>query len=125
MFIKELIIKSIKKGLIDAIHSYGEKKDFQRKDAISALNELRKNGCKLDIWIDHAYSSSNLCKNRFYGKGDVPQEKEYHFDLTRDFGIKFIWTERFTNIIGQGTPVKILDLLNIYDNNYPYYSLKN
>lgn len=122
---KKIIIEDIKKGWIDSIHSFGEKKDFSRMDAFKVLNELEYNNCKLECWIDHAQSKSNLCKFRFFGKGDIKGKIEYHFDLTKKFGIKFIWTERLTNIIGQGVPLTLNSLWEIYDIRYPMYSLIN
>ncbi|MHA1381236.1 MAG: hypothetical protein ACTSRG_22955 [Candidatus Helarchaeota archaeon] len=122
---KDVIIEHIKNGMIDAIHSYGEKRDFSRRDALKALKELEQYNCKLDIWIDHAESRSNFCKYRFIGKGDIPEAKEYHFDLTKNFGIKFIWTERLTRVIGQGVPLSFRSLLKIYDKKYPLDSSIN
>lgn len=122
---KKTILKYIKEGAIDAIHSFGEKRDFTRADAIRTLEELKQNGCRLQIWIDHARSKSNLCKYRFFGKGDIPTAKEYHADLMRDYGIKFIWTERLTNIIGQGAPLGFGSILLIFDKDYPFHSSLN
>jgi hypothetical protein len=122
---KNTIIDDIRKGLIDAIHSFGEKNDFTRQDALLTLKTLKEENCKLQVWIDHAESKSNLCKYRFFGKGDMPGEDEYHFDLIRSYGVKFIWTERLTNIIGQGVPLKWRNILEIYDRRYPLDSVKN
>lgn len=122
---KNTIIDDIRKGLIDAIHSFGEKNDFTRQHALLTLKALKEKNCKLQVWIDHAESKSNLCKYRFFGKGDMPGEDEYHFDLLKSYGIKFIWTERLTNIIGQGVPLKWKSILEIYDRKYPLDSMKN
>jgi hypothetical protein len=122
---KNTIIDDIRKGLIDAIHSFGEKNDFTRQDALLTLKTLKEENCKLQVWIDHAESKSNLCKYRFFGKGDMPGEDEYHFDLIRSYGVKFIWTERLTNIIGQGVPLKWRNILEIYDRRHPLDSVKN
>lgn len=122
---RNIIIEHIKNGMIDAIHSYGDKGDFNRQDALNVLEELKRHNCKLKIWIDHAQSKSNLCKYRFFGMGDLKGTEEYHFDLTKDFGIQFIWTERLTNIIGQGVPFSLRSLLDIYDEGHPVYSLVN
>ncbi len=119
---KTAILKYIKDGVIDAIHSYGERKCFSRQDALKVLEELKRNNCCLKIWIDHAESPSNFCKYRFPGKGDLTAEKEYHADLTKDYGIKFIWTERLTNIIGQDTSLSLAALWQIYNRNEPVKS---
>ncbi|MFC2162011.1 hypothetical protein ACFLRX_10215 [Acidobacteriota bacterium] len=122
---KNIIIEHIKNGMIDGIHSYGEVDDFSRDHALMTINELKQNSCKLDIWIDHAQSKSNFCKYRIPGLGDIPGKNEYHFDLTKEYGIRFIWTERLTNIIGQGMPISFKSFLKIYDRNYPMYSIVN
>jgi hypothetical protein len=122
---KKIIIDHIKKGMIDAIHSFGEKKDFTRKDALLALKDLKENDCKLEVWIDHAESNSNFCKYRYFGKGDIPGSPEYHFDLTKKYGVKFIWTERLTNLIGQAVPLRLKSILGIYDTAFPIHSMVN
>lgn len=122
---KNTIICDIKKGLIDAIHSFGDKPSFSRQDALRTLDVLKENDCRLTVWIDHAESKSNLCKYRFSGKGDFPNQSEYHLDLTKTYGIKFIWTERLTNIIGQGVPLRCKSVWEIYDRRYPLDTMKN
>jgi len=121
---KELIVEHIKRGYIEGIHSFGEMKCFKREDAQKAINFLVKNDCNLKMWIDHADAASNLCKYRYYGKGDLDQEKEYHLDLLIDYGIRYVWTERLTNIIGQETRLTPNHLLQLFDRNYRKSSLK-
>lgn len=116
---KETIIAQIQSGEIDAIHSFGEKNDFSRRDAETALAELRQSNCRINIWIDHAESPSNLCKHRFVGHGDSPDRREYHFDLLYNFGIRYIWTERLSNIVGQETPLTVQSVLRIFDKSHP------
>ena len=74
MMLQTIILKrsDIRKGSIDAIHSYGEKKDFTRSDALKTLEELKRNKCFPKLWVDHAHAKSNLCKHHYFGKGDVP-----------------------------------------------------
>lgn len=121
---KDLIIEHIRKGYIEAFHSFGEKKNFEREDAKKAIKFLVNNGCHLKMWIDHADAASNLCKYRFYGKGDLKKEKEYHFDLLLDYGIRYVWTERLTNLIGQENCLKPTHLLQLIDWNNTKASLK-
>ncbi|MBI5577876.1 MAG: hypothetical protein HY895_01875 [Deltaproteobacteria bacterium] len=112
---KDAIVAQIRSGQIDALHSFGEKSNFTRADAVRALDELERYGCRVRIWIDHADASSNLCKFRSCGRGDDRDRPEYHSDLLKRYGIRFIWTERLTNIVGQGVPLRLESLLCIYD----------
>ena len=121
---QQIIIDHIKKGYIEALHSFGEMKCFDRKDAENAINFLVQNDCYIKIWIDHADSISNLCKYRFYGKGDLQEEKEYHLDLLLGYGVKYIWTERLTNIIGQGNSITRKHLKQLFDSGFKKNSSK-
>ncbi|MDD5065735.1 MAG: hypothetical protein PHF84_01685 [bacterium] len=112
---KKIIIEHIRNGNIEAFHGYGEKDDFIRKDAQRTLAELRKNDVFLKMWIDHASFPGNLCKYRCFGKGDIPGQKEYHLDLTADYGVKYIWTDSLTSIVGQDAPVTLKSILLIID----------
>jgi len=121
----QIIEKFIKAGYIDFIHSYGEKPDFTRKDAIKAIEELRKNGCKVDVWVDHATTVDNLGDDRTLGLGDHPDSTAYHSDLTLDYGIKFVWLGRVTMIVGQSVPITLATFASIYDRDHPIHSLVN
>jgi hypothetical protein len=120
---RNAIVAQIKAGQIDALHSFGEKSDFTRSDAVRVLSELERCGCRVRIWIDHADSPSNLCKFRSCGRGDDLSRPEYHSDLLKKYGIKFIWTERLTNVVGQGVPLRLGSLTGIYDPRHAKDSL--
>lgn len=119
------IIRFIKAGYIDFLHSYGKKSNFTRKDAIAALQELTDNECKVDVWIDHTRSIDNLGDYRTFGKGDHPESTAYHADLTLPYGIKFVWLGRVTMVIGQSVPINLRIFTNIFDPEHPYQSFVN
>ena len=121
----QIVKKFIKTGYIDFMHSYGEKADFTRKDAIQAIKELNKNRCEVDVWVDHAITVDNLGDDDTFGLGDHPDSTAYHSDITLAYGIKFVWLGRITTVIGQSAPVTLKTFSSIYDSLYPIDSLKN
>ena len=122
---RSAILEQIRGGTIDVIHSYGEKKDFSRRDVKPVWEELRKHGCKVEVWVDHKDASSNLCKYRCNGLGDLPQCPEYHMDLTVQSGIRFIWTDRLTNLVGQEVPFNWKSVSILYDPQHAWDSFIN
>ena len=123
--VKETIIAYIKSGQIDFLHSYGKKSDFTREDAINALEELRRNNCRVDVWVDHDKSLSNLGDDVTFGFGDRRDSKAYHADMTIDYGIKFVWLGRVTMIVGQSVPVTVRTFISMFDSRQPLHSLIN
>lgn len=120
-----IIGKFIKAGYIDFMHSYGEKTDFARKDAIKAIEELNNNQYKVDVWVDHAKTPDNLGDDHTFGLGDHPGSIVYHSDLTLAYGIKFVWLGRITTVIGQSVPITLKTFFSVYDSRHPVDSLKN
>ncbi len=121
----QIIKKFIKAGYIDFLHSYGEKDDFTRKDAIKAIEELNNNQYKVDIWVDHARTPDNLGDDTTFGSGDHPDSTAYHSDLTLAYGIKFVWLGRITTVIGQSVPITLKTFSSVYDSRHPVQSLIN
>ncbi len=121
----QIIGKFIKAGYIDFLHSYGEKDDFTRKDAINAIEELNNNRYKVDVWVDHAKTPDNLGDDTTFGLGDHPDSTAYHSDLTLAYGIKFVWLGRITTIIGQSVPISLKTFSSVYDSRHPVQSLIN
>lgn len=115
----------IQSGYIDVMHSYGKKSDFTREDAIRSLAELKKNNCKIDVWVDHDKSISNLGDDVTFGLGDHPDSKAYHADLTIRYGIRFAWLGRVTMISGQGVPITMRTFTSIFDASHPIESFVN
>jgi len=100
----EIIKEYIRKGYIDALHSYGQfaANTFERKYGVEAIEYLKKNNLKFDVWIQHGgHENTNNVGPWPWQLGDNPDTKEYHTDLTVPFGIKFFWTGQMTHCIGQ------------------------
>ena len=99
------IIKDyIRKGYIDALHSYGQfsKDVFQREYAINAIKYLNDNNLKFDVWIQHGgHENTNNVGPWAWQLGDNPGSKEYHTDITVPYGVKYFWTGQMTHCIGQ------------------------
>jgi len=121
----QIIEKFIKDGYIDFMHSYGEKADFTREDAIRAIEELSKRQCKVDVWVDHARTIDNLGDDETFGLGDHPDSIAYHSDITLNYGIKFVWLGRITTVIGQSVPITLKTFSSIYDPSHSFGSLVN
>ncbi|NPV27437.1 MAG: hypothetical protein HPY81_08355 [Firmicutes bacterium] len=119
------IIKYYRAGWIDSIHTYGDfiRMDnspgpFSRTMAQEALKELKANGIKVEVWIDHGNQSNIqnfVLSNRptmKYMQGDNPECRQYyHTDLLADYGIRFGWGPCM-NTIGRDTmlyPRKLRD----------------
>jgi hypothetical protein len=119
------ILKLIKKGRIDVIHSFGKKSDFTREDAIKAIDELDNQNSNIDVWIDHTKSIDNMGDDVTFGLGDHADSNAYHADLTLAYGIKFLWLGRVTMVVGQSVPVAWRNFLSVYDSNFPFYSFLN
>lgn len=99
-FIKEKILD----GTIDCIHSYGHfaKGTFDRSFAEKAIKTLKENDIKIEVFVNHG-GPENLNNMGPVSSqlGDNPDAKEYHSDLTLDYGIKFLWSGNMTHCIGQ------------------------
>jgi len=121
----QTIIRFIKAGRIDVMHSYGEKLGFSRKDAVKALEELKRNHCKVDVWVDHDRVVSNFGKDVTFGLGDVVDSEAYHADLTIAYGIKFVSLGRVTSIVAQSVPITLRIFVDIFDSDHFIHSLVN
>jgi len=119
----KVIKRFIETGYIDCIHSYGEKEDFTRKDAIRAIEELNKNRLKVDVWVDHDTTRDNLGDDCTFGLGDHRGSVVYHSDLTIAYGIKFAWLGRLTMVTGQSAPITFRSFTGIYNPDHPIPSL--
>ena len=123
--IQEAIRDQIRKGYVDFLHSYGQKSNFDRNDAIRAIKDLEKNNLKLDVWIDHDHVINNLGDDVNSGLGAHPSSNAYHADLTLHYGIKFACLGRLTMIVGQATQITPEAFTSIYDPDHPLHSVRN
>ncbi len=121
---REVIEAFIKAGYIDCLHSYGDGVGL-RGDAVRALEELERNACKLDVWVDHARAPSNLGKDVTPGFGDVVGSPIYHADATLAYGIRFVWRGRTSSIVGHGVPFTAGSFMRIGDPAHPGHSVIN
>lgn len=100
----EIIKGYIQKGSIDALHSFGQfaNNTFKRQYAQNAIKYLQENNIQIDVWIQHGgHENTNNVGPWPWQLGDNPLTKEYHTDLTVNYGIKFYWTGQMTHCIGQ------------------------
>jgi hypothetical protein len=103
---REMVRDLIRSGHIDCLHSYGDHATH-RKHAQRAVDELSRNDCRLEVWIDHATAPSNFGTDIMRGHGDVPGAIAYHADLSCGYGIRFAWMGRVTSVIGQELPMSL------------------
>jgi hypothetical protein len=117
---RAMIRSLIQSGHIDCLHSFGDLAT-DRRHAGRALDELAKHDCGLGVWVDHAVAPSNFGSDIMRGFGDVRGHRAYHADLTRSYGIRYVWRGRVTSVIGQDRPGLLKGLWNV---RHPAASLR-
>jgi hypothetical protein len=117
---RALVRDLIRSGHIDCLHSYGDHAT-QRGHVERALNALARDGCRLEVWIDHGTAPTNFGPDIMRGRGDVPGSDVYHADLSCEFGVRFVWIGRVTSVVGQDSPAS---LKGIREPAHPLPSLK-
>lgn len=98
----------------DIIHTWGDymhsrEKNFDRIDALRAIEILKKNDIQPNVWIDHSRFSGNLIHNS--SLGSIPSTKDasgieyrnykYTLDLIENLGIRYFWDGKVTSLIAQ------------------------
>ena len=111
---RSMVHQLIRSGHIDCLHSYGNNA-ILRSHAEKTINALFQQGCKLEVWIDHATAPSNFGPDIMRGQGDVPTAEVYHADLSCVFGIRFVWIGRVTSVIGQNSSWSVKGIWNPSD----------
>lgn len=104
----------IKAGLLDTLHTWGnysQKGGFFREQAEIAAQEMQKYNLKFSAWTNHGdrHNFQNLGRADSLGdvretssvRGDKSRVLEYHADLTRRIGIRYLWIKELTGIAGQ------------------------
>lgn len=97
---REMVRTLIQSGHIDCLHSYGDSATT-RAHAGRALDELARHDCRIPVWVDHSKAPTNFGPDIMCGHGDEEGHPAYHADLTRSFGIRYVWRGRTTSILGQ------------------------
>lgn len=108
---REKIIKLMKAGYVDCIHSFGDL-TTERAQIEKDWGEFVKHDCIPSVWVDHAAAPTNFDPDIMKGEGAVPGAKAYHADLTLKDGIKFVWKGRVTSIIAQNAPRSYAGIFN-------------
>lgn len=114
--------QGIESGLLDSLHTWGnfsQKGGFFRKHAQLALEELQKYNLRISVWTNHGdrHNFQNLGRADSLGdvrevssvRGDRSQVLEYHTDLARQLGVRYIWIKGLTQIVGQERPLNLQD----------------
>jgi hypothetical protein len=104
----------IKAGLLDTLHTWGnysQRGGFFREHAQWVVEELQKYGLEMSVWTNHGdrHNFQNLGRSDSLGdlretasvRGDRSQVLEYHADLARQIGIRYVWIKELTDIAGQ------------------------
>ena len=112
---RQVIVDFIRSGLIDCMHSYGEKEGFSRRDASMVLEYLTKKDCYIETWVDHSRNVSNIGIHLTKGEGANKSSDAYHLDLTRDYGIKFYWLGSITRFPVQETNLQMRHLSCLFE----------
>lgn len=115
---RAMIRSLIQSGHIDCLHSFGDLATT-RKHAERALDELSRNNCKLEVWVDHATAPTNFGRDIMQGHGDAEESEAYHADLSIEYGIRYVWLGRVTSVIGQDVP---RSLSGIWNQKHPIIS---
>jgi hypothetical protein len=102
---REMARALLRSGHIDAIHSWGDLAT-DRRHAERNLAELERQGCRLEVWIDHSRAPSNFGPDIMMGSGDVRGSRAYHADLTLGYGVRYVWRGRTTGLTGQDVPLR-------------------
>jgi len=106
--------EGLKSGLLDIVHTWGnysQKGGFFRQHALWAAEELDKFGLHVPVWINHGdrHNFQNLKREDSLGdvretasrRGDRGQVLEYHADIARRIGVRYVWIKELTPVIGQ------------------------
>ncbi|HAA02125.1 MAG TPA: hypothetical protein DCE18_01995, partial [Syntrophobacteraceae bacterium] len=112
----ELIVKAIRAGLIDSLHSWGDFNDTppqpsELRDIASRLTEdFTRRGLQLKVWINHGdpCNRQNLRARLQPGySGGDPGSPFFTLDLVRALGIKYYWWSELVDwpLSGREPPV--------------------
>lgn len=111
-------------GLLDTLHTWGnysQKGGFFRQHAERALEEMQKYSLQIPVWTNHGdiHNFQNLGRADSLGdlpsissaRGDRSRVLEYHMDITRQAGMRYVWIKELTQIVGQERSLEAEDWL--------------
>ncbi|TKJ41545.1 hypothetical protein CEE37_02990 [candidate division LCP-89 bacterium B3_LCP] len=117
--------EGVKSGLLDTIHTWGnfsQKGGFFREYAQRAFEELDKYNLLIPVWTNHGdiHNFQNIGRNDSLGdvpehvsmRGDRSEVLEYHFDIARQAGVRYIWIKELTSVVGQERSLDPQDCLD-------------
>ena len=112
-------------GYVDCLHSYGYG-PITRDQVLRALEELDKNDCHLDVWVNHSGASGNFCRKfqRNFGgpcDGDDPACLAYHADVTLLHGFRFACVGAMSRRVGQSSRNDAI-MRSIVDARHPLWT---
>lgn len=103
-------------GWIDALHTYGNfsvagESIFDRSHAETAIAELESRGIRFSVWVNHG-SDTNTQNFGLHAahEGDLPGSRAYHTDLLLDYGVRFAWNHRRSDMAGLESPLLPMSL---------------
>lgn len=109
-----LLLPLLKSGHIDTLHTFGnfDEGGFKREYAERVIEELEKQGIKMAVWVNHGnrFNTQNLGMASYFHGAD-PSQAEYHFDLSRAYGLRYGWLGKMTHVLGQDAAPKMSVLM--------------
>jgi hypothetical protein len=108
-------------GYLDTLHTWGNFSrhgGFTRAHAERGIRALTEDGIRPRVWVNHG--GAHDFQNLWVGCGDLPENPEargapcpeYHWDLTRGFGVRYLWLGDLTRVPGQERGIGAEDWLH-------------
>ncbi|MCY0897233.1 MAG: hypothetical protein OWS03_13260 [Alicyclobacillaceae bacterium] len=121
----EAIDHFLRVGWMDSMHSYGDfstrsghDTSFHRRFAKVAHNVWQSRHAPfVSVWIDHGntanvdnFGSRHLRSFFHYQQGAVPSSPYYHTDITRKFGVRYVWSDFHSQQFGARSVLSLVTL---------------
>ena len=102
------LLEAYRLGWIDSLHGLGDfapatpcTRDLARR----AFDALSADGVRLKIWTNHGGPDNVQNLLRGGDLGDVPGSPVYLADLAAEYGIRYVWSNDLTPVVGQGRDI--------------------